>query len=298
MKIDVLNQMAERLELYLKDSAISQAQFAKNAGISPSYVTHAINRNWTKVPAGKDKDNNDRFTEFSDAIAFKIMAYLKMDQSHWDIDNFYECQTTFLECKEGKDHRIIDGPTGTGKTYAAEYFRKKRASETFLITSDGDMTHKQFMLELARLIGVNTDGSIYNIRQRIQDKIKTMKSPLIIIDEAENLKISAFRTIKALYDHVKDYCGIVLIGANFLEGLEKKAAARKHNLPQFFSRFSGNNPVQMREKSLKDTKEICEIYAITDRETVNRLHDSCSDFRELNKAIQRILRDRELPNVA
>ncbi len=289
MQTELLDKMSQQLEIYLKDKGISQNECSKRIGIASSYITHALNKNWDAVPAG-----NGRTTRFSDQVAKKIMVFLGIDQNVWEIDNYMMIMNVLIEAKKYKEHRIIDGQKGSGKTFTCEHFKKQVPHETFLITASEDMSPKDFMIELARQVGTDMTGTRRKVRLSATDKLKKMGAPIIMIDESENLKLSTYGSIKALYDDVKDYCSIVLIGANnYLDFLRKKADSGKGCFPQLYSRFSAD-PALLNVMDKKDVKYVCQLNGITDKETVNFLFDTCRDYRELDRSIKRIVRDSQL----
>lgn len=290
---ETLDRMAVALEGYLKDTGISQNQCAIKIGIPSSYLTHALKRNWDAIPAG-----TNRKTSFSHQIARKIMNFLGMDTTIWETDNYMITYNLLIECKQYQEHRIIDGSKGTGKTFAANQFKKAFPVDTFLLTCSEDMNPKSLMVELARQVNVDITGDRRKIRIAVCAKLKQMTSPHIIIDESENLKPAAYGSIKAIYDDVKDYCAITLIGANnYIDMLKKKADAGKGCFPQVFSRFS-SEPAFLSQLTKDDTVYICSINGITDKDTINKLHIKSSDFRELDRNIKRLLRDQNLTNAA
>lgn len=293
MNQDRLNQMADALEAYLQSKTISQKALADQIGISAAYITHALRRNWTKIPAG-----NGRESAFSEQIARKILLFLGVGTKVWDIDNYITIQTILFEAKKYQEHRIIDGLKGTGKSFACAEFLRQHPGETFLIKCSEDMNPKAFIQELAYQVGVDQLGDRRRIRMAVCDKIKTMTYPLIMIDEAENLKPAAYGAIKAIYDEVKDYCGIVLIGANnYLDTLRKRANAGKGCFPQIYSRFSAD-PGLLALPTKDDVKTICHVNNLFDKELINTIYDTCSDYREIDRKVKRILRDNQLKGAA
>lgn len=289
MTKDQLDQMAQVLEDYLKDKSLSQNECAKRIGIASSYITHALKRNWDAVPSG-----GNRTTEFSSQVARKIMLFLGMNQDIWEIENFQTVINILAEAKKFHEHRIIEGEKGTGKTFAATEFKKQAPTETYLITCSEDMNPKAFIVELARLMNVDATGDRRKIRIAISERLRKQTYPLIIIDEAENLKIATYGSIKALYDDVKDFAGIVLIGANnYLDTIRKRASSGKSCFPQLYSRFSAD-PGSLSLMSKKDVAFICALNGLEDKQLVNHLFDTCTDYRELDRNIKRRLRDEQL----
>lgn len=222
------------------------------------------------------------------------MIFLGIDTVVWETSNFKDATGVLAEAKEFHEHRIISGSKGTGKTFTAKHFRKMNPHETFLITCSEDMNPKSFMVELARSVSSDMTGDRRKIRIALSEKLKRMTYPIIIVDEAENLKPSTYGSIKALYDSVEDYCSIILIGANnYFDMLDKKAKAGKGCFPQIFSRFSAE-PVFLSEMFKDDVKMVAQLNGITDKDEVSKLFTKCADFRELDRSIKRILRDKNL----
>ncbi len=291
---DNLEKIAQSLEAHIKDTGISQNKLAEIIGISSSYITHIRARNFDKVPAGNNADGSARYTSISSQILKKVSQHLGLENNLWETENYMLGMSILMEAKKYSEHRIISGLKGTGKTFLCEQFLKEFPSETFLITASDDMNPKAFIVEMAHLVGVSTRGDRRTIRLAIAEKIKKMSKPVIIIDEAENLKNATYGSIKALYDDLKDYCGMVLVGANnYLEMLRKKASDGKHCFPQLYSRFSAD-PAELHLMSLKDVRMVCKLNGIEDKDTINTLNSQCSDYRELDRMIKRIKRDNDL----
>ena len=285
--------MAVALDNYLEDTRISQADLSKKIGVSPSYLTHARKREWS-WQNGLNKDKTPRYTEFSMSIAKQIMVFLGLDEMVWEIDNYQEIIATLTEAKKFHEHRIIDGKKGTGKTKAANIFKKRHPVNTFIVTCSEDMNPKALMIDIAEKIGAESVGDRRKIRIAIQKKLKTMAYPQIIFDECENLRPASYGSVKALYDEVFEYCSLVLMGANnYYKKLKKLAEADKGCFPQILSRFN-SEPVFLSIMTWDDALSIFPLYDISDRGTQRRIFDNSSDFRELERNIQRHLRDSQL----
>ncbi len=289
MNKDNLDRLKCAVVAYEKQTGISQNDLAKAIGISSSYLTHLKNSNYDAIPAGEG-----RTTTFSDAMAKKISVYLKIDTEIWQIENYAMMFNALVECKKHKEHRIIDGLKGSGKTFTARMFKKQFPSETYIVTADDDMSPKAFLEELAGQMGITVSGSKRVIRKAIEAKIMSQKNTIIIVDEAENLKAGSYGAIKALYDSVMEYAGLVLIGANnYGDWLRKQAGKNKTPFTQLYSRFSANT-VNLATMTKADVVMICKLNGIVDRETILQFYNTCTDYRELDRAVKRWLRDREL----
>src|SRR5687768_6458302 len=179
MTKDQLNLMASNLEIYIKDKDISQNKLAEKIGVASSYITHALKRNWDAIPRGGGKTS-----EFSEQAARQIMSFLGMNSDVWETQNFMQASIVLGEAKRFKEHRIISGQKGSGKTFTINEFKRQYPNETFVIKCKNTMTQKGFAIALAREIGIAYEGkTAQEIVVTASDKLRRMKHPTLIIDE-------------------------------------------------------------------------------------------------------------------
>lgn len=286
MQKEGLDRLRLAVDSYQAETKIAQNDLAKLIGIASSYLTHLRAGNYDAIPTGKD-----RTTVFSDAIAKKIAVFLKLDVEIWEIENYGHVMACLFEAKKYQEHRVIDGLKGSGKTFTANMFKKQYPNNTYIVTADDDMSPKAFLEELAQQMGLVVSGSKRVIRKAIEAKIMLSKNTLIIVDEAENLKSGSYGAIKALYDAVSEYAGLVLIGANnYSDYLRKQASKNKTPFTQLWSRFSSNT-VMLGVISKADVAQVCKINGIEDKEAVAMILKTSSDYRELDRNVKRWLRD-------
>ena len=95
---------------------------------------------------------------------------------------------------------------------------------------------------------------------------------LIIIDEAENLKIDIFKIIRKIHDKSKDYCGILFVGTNELYELLKRV---KNGFPYITSRIG--YAVQLDALTMDDIKSlVTQYYPKCSAELIQKISKSCS----------------------
>lgn len=269
-KNDIVLAIKERIEI----AGISQNRVATLAQVSGATISNILKGKWTSV---------------SDAMWRKIRMAIGMGEEAIETSQFSAIIEALLASKLESSARIIDGRTGLGKTAASRYFQSNRPEETYLIRCGGDMTAKEFLQEVARRVGVSDNNSRSGLRMTIAEKLSKDKMPLLIIDEAENLKEGVYPSLKALYDDLEGKAGIVLIGANdYLGWLKSKAMRRRPGcFPQIFSRFK-QNATTLGPLSKEDVRKSLEAYGIEDRATVNQLFNTCEDYRDLFREIRRM----------
>ncbi|KXX70623.1 ATP-binding protein [Flammeovirga sp. SJP92] len=173
---------------------------------------------------------------------------------------YKEAVNCFNIARHNSSFLVLNGKTGAGKTFASEKYNKhgkKGIQHTFLITCNGTLTQKEFVGLFVKELGLTqmdtkTDkripakGTTYKLTKMVIDKlIQLDANPLLIIDEAENLSLKNYKTIKTLTDELKGVCGIVLIGAprsgvSYYNWLKMKHDNEKMFFPQIFSRFGSN----------------------------------------------------------
>lgn len=286
--------LCDKVVEYLSFNAeISQKDFANMVGISEAHVTWLKNRDITRT-------NTKGHLMLSENVFRKVAAFFnESDSVIWEVANFKKIVNTIIEAKKFCQQRIIDGPRGTGKTKTSEWFSKKYPHETYYIKSSSDVSAKQFLVNLAKVVGVDEYGSRYSLRVRIGNKLLNDKEPILIIDESENLPDAIYGSLKDLYDYnnLYQHVAIIMLGANdYMETLKTRSNRKNRRCyPQFISRFS-DNPVFLSHLSLKETAFVCKTYyGISDGELIRKFHmESGGDMRILDRNLRSYLNDRKL----
>jgi DNA transposition AAA+ family ATPase len=285
-------QVMEAVKLAIssdRPNAESQAGLAKRAGFAPSFITHVLGgpKKWANYSNG---------TAIPDYVFQRLAEALGLSQDVFPTENYQKIYSALAEAKLEQEYRIIDGGPGAGKTFACKDFVRQNPAGTYMLTCAGDLSAKELMQELAAIVGANPEGTKSQIRKSIEQKLarETDLCPLIIIDEAENLRDGVFDEIKAIHDTLEYRCGIVIVGANnFYKGLERKAMKGKGCFPQIFSRFK-TNAVFVGSLSPADAVSICEAHGITEKAEIKRIYNLCQDHRDLFRHLRRREKDARL----
>jgi DNA transposition AAA+ family ATPase len=271
------NAIVEQMRHKIETAGISQNRLATLAKVSGATVSNILQGKWDVV---------------ADAMWRKIRQALGMGESAIDTSQFVSIMDTLVAAKIGAEARIIDGRTGLGKTAASKHFQANRPEETYLVRCSGDMTAKEFLAEIARAVGADDGGTLAQIRQAISKKLSRDRMPIVILDEAENLRERAYVSLKALYDDLEGRAGIVLIGANDYLGWLQRQASRKRPgcFPQIYSRFK-QGATSLGPMTKDDVVACLSAYGITDKATVNQMFSTCADYRDLFRAIRDLTKE-------
>jgi hypothetical protein len=271
-------QIATALKNYLATHGVSERKFADRPSVkmSSSYINSITNGTYDAFVIGNRTIKID--DKYFTAIATEINCYYHATYwLHFESDNFCAVRKA---CN-----------TGDGKTYALKEYAKQNPNETFLLTADGLMNPKDFIVTLAETVGAETAGSRHTILKAIIYKLRTYSKPLLIIDETENVKKDAtLQTIKALCDALEGRCGIVLAGIDLRNEFHRLASRKKYCYPQINRRFAGSW-YPMFSLSEDEIVQVCKAVNITDRTAINWLLKNVHNWGELQHVVTEALEE-------
>lgn len=207
----------------------SDAKFATSLGVN--------NAQYSRVKNGE----TDRV--LSDAawitIARKLGVSLTND-APWQIAKtpVFQFITAQLEmCQRESVSAMICDLSDIGKTFTARHYVKTHRNAV-LIDCSQVKTKRALIKEIAKNFGVGTTGKYADVYEDLVFYLKTLPTPLIILDEAGDLQYDAFLEIKALWNATEMACGYYMMGAEGLKNkMERSINNRKVGYTELFSRF-------------------------------------------------------------
>jgi DNA transposition AAA+ family ATPase len=296
---DSKTQIVEAVKAYASDKGLTHSdtgnihgtRLAKFLEISVSYMSYILNDKWNEIKAGEKTIQlaDHHFLKMADKVGYKLEERV---WQHFDSHNYMATYNFIEYCREKKALGIVDAETGSGKTYASEQYQRENPVGTYLVTCDGFMAATQFGLSLNKLVGGFQPRNLYQMVQNIEEQLSDMSAkgidPIIIIDEAENLKPKAYEAIKAICDRLLGKVAIVLIGANdYAPWLKSRAAKRMACFPQIWSRFKGNIKY-LHRLNKAELVEVCKQLNINDVAIHNYLMALTDNWRDLSNHIEKI----------
>jgi DNA transposition AAA+ family ATPase len=207
---------------------------------------------------------------------------------------FEEIIGALKAAKFSSNAAMIIAQTGNGKSHAVNSFCKKHSDHTFRITVSDLYRKEDIIGELAVLLGIETKDKEYRyqtIKVRLDNIGKELirlhsegHKPQVIFDEAENMKITPLKMIKALYDLVKDKCSIVLIGTDQLLNSMyiNKWKRNRNSLPQLYRRFKAGLKVLSPINKDKDYEPFFKLYNVPAglQRLLITISDNYGDFQD------------------
>lgn len=196
-----------------------------------------------------------------------------------EVFDIIEEEITF--CKEFSKGRIFVDDCGIGKTYSARYLSRK-LQNCFYIDASQSKTKNALIRALAKAVGVGEKGKISDIKADTKFYLRMLPKPIIIIDEAGDLKYEAFLELKEYWNATEGCCGWFLMGADGLrETMEKGIRNKKVGFAEMFSRhsekYSSVVPRERNEKLRFYRKLITDVLSVnmTDTTNIDRIVTRC-----------------------
>lgn len=273
-------------------------------GVSPATISAILN--------GKD-------TLISEDMWRSIAAQVGGLKDDWvvvETNNFREITMAIADAREWRNTLWIVGEAGCGKTTAAKTYRDENR-EAFYILCSEDMKRGDFVREIARMVGVKTEG--YTVRQLwelILDALIQMDSPILLFDEADKLPDSVFHYFVSLYNKLEEHAGIIFLSTDYIcKRVRMGLQYEKPGYKEFFSRI-GRKYFILDPATVNDVTIICRANGLTTAEEIDRvINESATtaydraellttgkkrakgvsyeyDFRRVKKSVRRTLSQR------
>ncbi|MGZ3753617.1 MAG: AAA family ATPase [Mucilaginibacter sp.] len=151
---------------------------------------------------------------------------------------FLTIQEDILFCKEYAKAKIFVDECEIGKTHAARYISKDLRN-CFYLDASQHKSKQRFVRAIAKILGVDQIGSYEAVKEDIKYYLRLIEKPIIIIDEAGDLKDDAFLELKEFWNATEGFCGWYMIGADGLKAkIQRGISNQKVGFRELFSRFS------------------------------------------------------------
>jgi DNA transposition AAA+ family ATPase len=208
-----------------------------------------------------------------------------------------EILSELFDAKENRRAKLLIAPTGLGKTRTIEEFVEKSPKHTYLVTV-GD-SYK--LVDVADEILIQIGVASYNTNTRIREKLWIIAAhmkeisaeggkPVIIIDEAENLKPNTLRMMKELYDAIIKHCSMVMIGTEqIFDTIFNRRKRNRQGVPQLWRRFkAGTREISLISKA-RDFRPFFQRYIADEKGLQDLLLQICENYGELHDYLDPVL---------
>lgn len=207
----------------------SDAKFATSLGVNGAQYSRVKNGETERV--------------LSDAAWITIARKLGVNLNNtepWSVAKtpVFEFITAQLEmCQRESDSAMICDLSNIGKTFTARHYVKTHKNAVYIDCSQVK-TKRALIKQIAKEFGVGTTGKLADVYEDLVFYLKTLPTPLIILDEAGDLQYDAFLEIKALYNATEKACGFYMMGADGLRAkMQRGRTNEKVGFAEMFTRF-------------------------------------------------------------
>jgi hypothetical protein len=145
--------------------------------------------------------------------------------------------TQLTACQSSSLSAILCDMPNIGKTFTAREYVKSHRNAIY-VDCGQVKTKTQMVKQIAKEFGVSTRGQYKDVYEDLVYYLKTVDSPLIILDEAGDLKNEAMLELKALWNATERHCGWYMMGADGLKArMERSVEAKMVGYTELLSRF-------------------------------------------------------------
>lgn len=165
----------------------------------------------------------------------------------------FEFVTAQLEiCQQGSLSAILCDMPNIGKTFTARHYVQTHKNAVYIDCSQVK-TKTQLVRKIAAEFGVNSNGWYHNVYEDLCYYLRSIDHPLIILDEAGDLKNEAMLELKALWNATERSCAWYMMGADGLKerirrSIEMKMVGYTEMFSRYGDRYSKVTPDDGRER--------------------------------------------------
>ncbi len=244
---------------------------------------------------------NGKYDNISDDMFRMIASQVGGSTSNgWQIVETSAFQEIMYAMDDAQNYRNctwVVGEAGCGKTTTARVYADEHR-EVFYILCSEDMKKGDFVREIARKVGLKTDG--HNIREiwsMILEDVIQMDSPLLIFDEADKLTEPVFHYFISMYNKLEDKAGVIFLSTDYIcNRVRRGLQYNKPGYKEFYSRI-GRKFFELEPTSARDVHVICKANGITDTKEIDSVIREAQSFefdlRRVKKTVHRIKRTKE-----
>lgn len=207
----------------------SQAAMARALGVNPAQLSRIL----------KGEHDNVLSDANYISIARKFDVQLRTE-AKWVTAKtpVFEFVWNQLEaCQQNSLSGLLCDMADIGKTYSAKQYVKEHRNAVYIDCSQ--VKSKQRLIrKIAQEYGLNSAGRYIDVYEDLVFFLKSIDSPLIVLDEAGDLEYSAFLELKALWNATERCVGWYMMGADGLKAkIERNLSFKKVGYTELFSRF-------------------------------------------------------------
>ncbi len=203
-----MEYLQNRLNSLLESGRTTQAQMAREIGVSPSAISQYRKGTYAANDASNlEKKLEDYLQKLEDrdaaAVEMRTIGFVENKNSRaiFEIAHF---------CRIKQKIAVVTGDAGLGKTTAVREYAA-RHSDVVLVYGHKSMTIKGLFQKVCQALGLDSRGRTETLFERCAHRLGEMKG-LLIIDEAEHLSLATLDEVRRINDKEFGGSGVLLVG--------------------------------------------------------------------------------------
>lgn len=280
-------QIKEALAAYMAKYPSRNKAAQSLKGVSAPTISALMNGNWANISDDMWRNIAAQVCTGTGSTEWQIVATAANQEMNYVLD----------DAQRWRNVTWVVGDAGCGKTTTARQYEAEHA-EAFYILCSEDMRRGDFIRDIARRIGLRTDGStLRDALDAISAALVQMQHPLLIFDEADKLSERVFHYFIDLYNRLEERCGIVFFSTAYIKRRIKIGLRYdKKGYNEIDSRI-GRKFFELEPTSPSDVYAVCAANGLSDKAIISgiiREVEECDfDLRRVKKAIHKAKRISE-----
>lgn len=248
LKQKVIQALSERR----KNFADSDAKFSTSLGINAAQYSRIMKGELDRVISDANWISLARQLEVS------LSNQLEWKTAKTPLFEYVTKQLSF--CQENSASRLLCDVADIGKTYTARQYVKSNKNAIYVDCSQVK-TKQKLIRFIAKGFGCGYTGRYTDVYADLVFYLRSLSSPLIILDEAGDLDYPAFLELKALWNATERCCGWYMMGADGLkEKIRRSIECKKVGYAEVFSRY-GNRYQKASPDNTEDLRQFITVHA-------------------------------------
>ncbi|MCX6277692.1 MAG: ATP-binding protein [Bacteroidetes bacterium] len=225
LKTRIVFELSERRNNF----AGSDAKFAVSIGINNAQYSRIKNGETERVIS----DHN--WISLARRLEIPIGNTPQWNTAHTPVYDFITDQLNF--CQTNASSRLLCDIADIGKTFAAKAYVKANKNAIYIDCSQVK-TKQKLVRFIAKEFGVGHTGWYSDVYADLVFYLRSLPSPLVILDEAGDLDYPAFLELKALWNATERCCAWYMMGADGLrEKIRRSIECKRVGYAEIFSRY-------------------------------------------------------------
>lgn len=290
MENSTKNTIVAELNKKMQATNLSANKASKIIGISGATLSNMLNGKWSAI-------SDDLWRLAQAYTGFRIGWKLT------DTSNVRRIHNICRDAQKNQKSIGIADEAGCGKTAALKWYASVNPNVAY-VECEEYWSKKVLIAKILQAMGEESFGSVPEMVDKIVERMNSMESPLLILDEFDKLKESGMQIFKTLYNKTEDNAGFILAGTPYLrERITKGCNKDKQAYKEIRSRLGGSLlPVQTSKLEVfhQDITKIAIENGMIESEVRNLINEvgKVKDLRVIRRLIETYLLEKTIRKAA